>query len=498
MVEHTLRDLLNENETQTVAKIVSGTPKEQKLCLGIARIKKFASVVPVLDELVKKERNREILQATFLTMGELGDRHFLDIFRGHLTDNDEIIAAICIEMVGVFRDEESLPQLQTIIDNAEKIRLYKECKLETSKAILAIRAIGNETAISYLVSKLHHKNPTARRIIHDMLVEFGEVVIPWLDKIFQTEDTSMLIMATNVLGRIGSRNAGNSIVTALELENTRHPNVRFAIYEALGFIVSSKGLIALLDGLAESDGLTLRAVLTSLELQFNPHAGKRIAEVIAEDDPQGQNIIHTIISVKALNIFTYLYNTDKTTARKLLAVLQLSKDNDILSAFVKRLEAIGSESTVEDVKKLTLLLNTKSKGPRVLAVDDSISMLSYYRSVCTNMALEIVTAENGKEAWYKMENGHANFFNLIIVDMNMPVMDGIELTKKIRASSIWNKIPIIMATTESDKSQVRLAKQSGVDEFIIKPMTPVVLEKKIKKMLELKEEVKEKDLPINA
>lgn len=136
-------------------------------------------------------------------------------------------------------------------------------------------------------------------------------------------------------------------------------------------------------------------------------------------------------------------------------------------------------------KKINRVQHTVKKMLRVLAVDDSRSILSYYRSVCTDLMLEVVTAENGQEAWAILSNSHAHYFHLVLVDMNMPVMDGIELTKKIRADHLWNKIPIIMATTESDKSQVRLAKQSGVDEFIIKPMTPNALEKKIKKLIEI-------------
>jgi len=71
-----------------------------------------------------------------------------------------------------------------------------------------------------------------------------------------------------------------------------------------------------------------------------------------------------------------------------------------------------------------------------------------------------------------------------VVDMNMPEMDGIEFTTRVRGNPLYEGLPIVMATTESEKSQARLAKNAGVDAFLIKPFKAEVLSHRIKKVLE--------------
>lgn len=65
----------------------------------------------------------------------------------------------------------------------------------------------------------------------------------------------------------------------------------------------------------------------------------------------------------------------------------------------------------------------------------------------------------------------------------MPVMDGIEFTRKVRSNPNLDKVKVLMATTESKESQVDLAKKVGVDDFIQKPFTEDVFQKKIRSIL---------------
>ena len=83
------------------------------------------------------------------------------------------------------------------------------------------------------------------------------------------------------------------------------------------------------------------------------------------------------------------------------------------------------------------------------------------------LAFVPVIAANGEEAYDFIENGEE--FDIIITDMNMPVMDGMELVTKIRSTSGMEDVPIIMVTTESEVSQQDLASKAGVTAFITKP-----------------------------
>ena len=100
-----------------------------------------------------------------------------------------------------------------------------------------------------------------------------------------------------------------------------------------------------------------------------------------------------------------------------------------------------------------------------------------HRAILTDLAFVPVIAANGEEAYDFIENGEE--FDIIITDMNMPVMDGMELVTKVRSTPGMEDIPIIMVTTESEVSQQDLASKAGVTAFITKPFKPDDLKAKI-------------------
>jgi len=109
---------------------------------------------------------------------------------------------------------------------------------------------------------------------------------------------------------------------------------------------------------------------------------------------------------------------------------------------------------------------------RVLVVDDSKLSQKNICNVITQMGVileNIVTAENGKEALAHFE---AIEFDLVITDLNMPVMDGNELIEFIRNESENPSVPILMVTSESNKATLEHVQQAGVSAICDKPFEP--------------------------
>ncbi|MBA4356926.1 MAG: response regulator, partial [Desulfovibrio sp.] len=75
------------------------------------------------------------------------------------------------------------------------------------------------------------------------------------------------------------------------------------------------------------------------------------------------------------------------------------------------------------------------------------------------------------------------FADVVITDMNMPVMDGMELVGKLRGSLGYEDVPILMVTTESEGSQRDMATKAGVTAFLTKPFKPDALKAKLMEML---------------
>lgn len=118
---------------------------------------------------------------------------------------------------------------------------------------------------------------------------------------------------------------------------------------------------------------------------------------------------------------------------------------------------------------------------KTLVVDDSQVMRSmltgYLEELEETRGSEVHQAADGQEALEKVNRSGP--FELILVDWNMPVMDGAELVQQVRSNPIQNKCKIIMVTTENTSDALSRAFAVGVDDFLMKPISEkeIVFEK---------------------
>ena len=115
---------------------------------------------------------------------------------------------------------------------------------------------------------------------------------------------------------------------------------------------------------------------------------------------------------------------------------------------------------------------------KVLVVDDSLTMR---RIVLNNLKKagyeDVLEADDGLAALGLLEQGHK--VELILLDWNMPNMNGLEFLKVVKAKDAFKAIPVIMVTTEAEKGQVVLAIQAGAAGYLVKPVTPQAFQKQV-------------------
>jgi two-component system chemotaxis response regulator CheY len=93
---------------------------------------------------------------------------------------------------------------------------------------------------------------------------------------------------------------------------------------------------------------------------------------------------------------------------------------------------------------------------------------------------DVVNAENGLEAMEKLGTENVN---LVMTDLNMPYMDGIELTRKIRSQPALKHLPVLMVTTEADNEERQKAFEAGANGYLVKPVTADMVTDNIKNIL---------------
>lgn len=106
---------------------------------------------------------------------------------------------------------------------------------------------------------------------------------------------------------------------------------------------------------------------------------------------------------------------------------------------------------------------------RALIVDDSDTMRQVIVYTMNGAGFETVQASNGKEALDCLAHGP---FNLIITDLNMPVMDGVTFIAHARKHDAYKYTPILMLTTESQESKRQQGKAAGATAWLVKPFDP--------------------------
>lgn len=112
-----------------------------------------------------------------------------------------------------------------------------------------------------------------------------------------------------------------------------------------------------------------------------------------------------------------------------------------------------------------------------LIVDDSSSMRAILKRALAERGFAVTAASNGSDALALMAERAPD---LVLVDWNMPGMNGFELLREIRRQSRYASVKVVMVTTETNKAEMSHALAAGANEYIMKPFTPDVVYDKLR------------------
>jgi two-component system chemotaxis response regulator CheY len=114
---------------------------------------------------------------------------------------------------------------------------------------------------------------------------------------------------------------------------------------------------------------------------------------------------------------------------------------------------------------------------RVLVIDDSRAIRAIIGKTLLELGLEVVEAIHGRDGLAKLQSEPG--IELVLVDWNMPEMNGIDFIRAVRSQRIYDSLRIMMVTTETEQELVMQALEAGANEYLMKPFTREILVAKL-------------------
>lgn len=118
---------------------------------------------------------------------------------------------------------------------------------------------------------------------------------------------------------------------------------------------------------------------------------------------------------------------------------------------------------------------------KVLVVDDSPTVRQQVREALVGSDIQVVEASDGMQGVSQLESDAD--IGMVILDINMPLMGGLEMLEKVRADNRFATLPIVMLTSEGQQSLIERAKRAGAKGWIVKPFKPALLVGAVRKLL---------------
>ena len=443
-----------------------GSPKindKTELIRLVGELKLETATSKLLEIVAECEHEAEIF-TIIESLGLIGDPQSINTLTDYLyAANRELIIG-AIQSLGQVGTPTAMHRL------AERMGTDNEIDF----MILSIFAeVQDQISLEKLNDTIRSHYAHMRTFAKSELVKIGPKAVPVLIDNLHRDDPDFLIHTLNVLGDIGDESAVVPIRKLLGNE-PKSANVRFAAYEALALLPLKKGAYTLTAGLTDCEDHVCVAAARAIDKNFSTILGAGIKNLLRGPENEARHIAKIIVNAQVDNIFLNL--ADDELFEELSLVYLPHTHKDIRDHYYQILKQHGKN---EFAQKLTGK-EEDTVRPKIVAVDDSRMILNIYKATLHELGYDPVLFEFPASAleWLATEKPL-----MVLTDLNMPDITGIQLTEKIRERYTSKLLPIIMVTTQNESKDNEAAHMAGVDSILHKPFNAAPLGEAIEKVL---------------
>lgn len=433
----------------------SGETLDRAFLAEIAGEIHLENAVPILLEILAMENDLKIIEATILSLGMIGDASATAAVSEYLYAGTRDVVITSVRTLGALGTPSAIQHLADRLGGDSDVDLMIVDIFATVQIPEALEKLNDTLASPYA-----HVRTAGKQKLRAVGVTAVRVLIRNLTH----DNTDLVIHSLNVLGDIGAEAAIPAIRKLLHNE-PEDPNVRFAAYETLGRLPLQKGAFVLAAGLEDPDDNVQAAAASAINRNYDTALAAGMKNMIRSGDAEAVRIIQTIIDAQCDNIFLGLLGED-FFQKPALEYLADKAHPDIRSRFAEVLEKKGHDDLAKQIAS-----DSKPEAGaklKVFAVDDSKMILSIYRSMLHNLGCDPQLFEFPAGALERLRKEKPD---VILTDLNMPEITGIDFTRGVRQLYGKEELPVIMVTTQNEAQDNEAACAAGVNAILHKPFT---------------------------
>ncbi|MEJ2155258.1 MAG: HEAT repeat domain-containing protein [Desulfobacteraceae bacterium] len=442
-------------------------PSHRIVMAEVAGEIRLEAATPVLLGILNEDQDEKVLRGAISALGAIGDASATTSISEFLYSGSVELIIAAIQALGQLSTPTAIQRL------AEKLGADHDLDY----MILDVFACSQEPeALERLNAALSAQHAHLRNAGKQHLIDIGPKSVPVLIRNLRYDDPDLVIHTLNVLGAIGDESAIGPIRKLLHNE-PKDPNVRFAAYESLGMLPVAKGAFALAQGLLDPVDNVRAAAASAINHNYNTVLAAGIKNMIRDENGADRPVSRTIIDTECDAIFLDLVE-DELFQDYAIEYLSRKAHPDTRGHYIDLLSANGGKKIAERIE-----CTVSAEAPqalKVFAVDDSKMILNIYRSVLHNLGCEPVLFEFPAEA---IDQVAAQKPHLIFTDLNMPEINGVELTTAVRKNFSKEALPIIMVTTQNECQDNDAAYAAGITDILQKPFNEETLRSAMEKHL---------------
>ncbi len=438
--------------------------KDKTELIKVAGELRYEEVTPALLEIIASSQNDSEILLIIENLGLIGDPECINTLTDYLYAANRGLIMAAVQSLGQVGTPTAMHRL------AERMGTDNEIDY----LILSIFAeVQDQISLEKLNATIRSHYAHMRTYAKQQLVHIGPKAVPNLIENLQQDDPDFLVHTLNVLGDIGDESAIMPIRKLLANE-PRSANVRFAAYEALALLPLKKGAYTLTAGLTDPEDHVCVAAARAIDQNYSDILVAGIKNILRGPEDEARHIAKIIVNGQVDKIFMSLAGDE--IFQNLALVYLPHAHKDIREHYHKLLANAG----IDDFARKIIGKDDRAVRLKVVAVDDSRMILNIYKATLYELGYEPILFEFPASALEWLQNEKPA---MILTDLNMPDITGVQLAKRIREKYAAESLPIIMVTTQNESQDNEAAMAVGINAILHKPFNAKSLGAAMEKLL---------------